>query len=65
MRAWVCMGMITFIGVYYKDHFAGWSLLGYDIGVIGYAITLFVFIFANAIGGSSAAGRRTGSARSR
>ncbi len=51
LRAWVCMGMITFIGVYYKDHFAGWSLLGYDIGVIGYAITLFVFIFANAIGG--------------
>jgi FSR family fosmidomycin resistance protein-like MFS transporter len=51
LRAWVCMGMITFIGVYYKDHFTGWSLLGYDIGVIGYAITLFVFIFANAIGG--------------
>jgi FSR family fosmidomycin resistance protein-like MFS transporter len=51
LRAWVCMGMITYIGVFYKDHFAGWTLLGYDIGIIGYAITLFTFIFANAIGG--------------
>ncbi len=51
LRAWVCMGMITFIGVYYKDHFAGWDLLGYDVGAIGYAITLFMFVFANAVGG--------------
>jgi Nitrate/nitrite transporter len=51
LRAWVCMGMITFIGVYYKDHFAGWDLLGYDVGTIGYAITLFMFVFANAVGG--------------
>jgi len=51
LRNWVCMGMITFIGVYYTNHFAGWHLFGYDIGAIGYAITLFVFIMSNAIGG--------------
>jgi FSR family fosmidomycin resistance protein-like MFS transporter len=53
LRAWVCMGMITFIGTYFKigDRFAGWTLLGYDIGGIGYAVTLFLFILANALGG--------------
>jgi FSR family fosmidomycin resistance protein-like MFS transporter len=53
LRAWICMGMITFIGTYFKlnGHFAGWTLLGYDIGAIGWSITLFLFILFNAIGG--------------
>lgn len=52
LRAWVCMGMITFIPVYFHyGHFVGWKVLGYDISGIGYAITLFLLILSNAIGG--------------
>jgi FSR family fosmidomycin resistance protein-like MFS transporter len=52
LRAWVCMGMITFIPIYYRyGHFVGWKLFGYDLSSIGYAITLFLLILADAIGG--------------
>ncbi|MGA9139033.1 MAG: MFS transporter [Methanocella sp.] len=52
LRAWVCMGMITFIGTfYYSGHFIGWTFLGYDIAVIGWSITLFLFVMSNAVGG--------------
>jgi len=52
LRSWFCMGMITFIPIYYRyGHFAGWTLFGYDLAGIGYSITLFLFILSNAIGG--------------
>ncbi|CAJ36102.1 MFS transporter [Methanocella arvoryzae] len=52
LRAWVCMGMITFIPIYFMhSHFEGWALFGHDIAGIGYAITLFLFILADAVGG--------------
>lgn len=51
LRAWVTMGLITFIPLYFTGHFKGWSLLGYDIGLIAPAITLFLYIMAEAIGG--------------
>lgn len=52
LRAWVCMGFITFIPIYFRyGHFVGWKLLGYDLAGIGYAITLFLLILADAIGG--------------
>lgn len=51
LRAWVAMGMITFIPMYFAGHFLGWSLFGYNLEYIAPAITLFLFIFSNAIGG--------------
>jgi MFS transporter, FSR family, fosmidomycin resistance protein len=51
LRAWVCMGLITFIPLYFTGHFKGWSLLGYDISTLAPAITLFLYIMAEAMGG--------------
>ncbi len=51
LRAWACMGLITFIPLYFTGRFAGWHILGYDIAYIAAAITLFLFILSNATGG--------------
>jgi FSR family fosmidomycin resistance protein-like MFS transporter len=51
LRAWVCMGMITFIPLYFTGRFQGWSLFGQDIATLAPAITLFLYIMAEAVGG--------------
>lgn len=51
LRNWVTIGMITFIPLYFTGKFAGWEVFGYSITYIAPAITLFLFIFSNAIGG--------------
>ncbi|MCD1294589.1 MFS transporter [Methanocella sp. CWC-04] len=51
LRNWVTIGMITFIPLFYAGRFAGWEVAGYDVTYLAPAITLFLFIFSNAIGG--------------
>jgi FSR family fosmidomycin resistance protein-like MFS transporter len=51
LRSWVCMGMITFIPLYFSLHFYGWSFMGYDMTYAAPGFTLFIFLIANAIGG--------------
>ncbi len=66
LRAWVCMGMITFIGTFYvSGHFVGWTFLGYDLAVIGWLITLFLFVMSNAVGGIIGGWAASGSATKR
>lgn len=51
LRSWVCMGMITFIPLYFALHFKGWSFMGYNMSYAAPGFTLFIFLMANAIGG--------------
>jgi MFS transporter, FSR family, fosmidomycin resistance protein len=51
LRSWVCMGMITFIPLYFALHFKGWTVMGADMTYAAPAFTLFIFLIANAIGG--------------
>jgi FSR family fosmidomycin resistance protein-like MFS transporter len=51
LRAWVTMGLITFIPLYFYGHFKGWTMFGWDMGLIATSVTLFLYIIAEAIGG--------------
>jgi FSR family fosmidomycin resistance protein-like MFS transporter len=51
LRAWVTMGLITFIPLYFYGHFKGWTVFGYDLGLVATSITLFLYIMAEAVGG--------------
>lgn len=51
LRAWVTMGLITFIPLYFYGHFQGWTAFGYDLGLVATSVTLFLYIMAEAVGG--------------
>jgi len=51
LRAWVTMGLITFIPLYFYGHFKGWTAFGWDIGLFATSLTLFLYIIAEAAGG--------------
>ena len=51
LRAWVTMGLITFIPLYFYGHFQGWTMFGYDLGLVATSVTLFLYIMAEAVGG--------------